>query len=160
MAQSPSIPFGHSGFGHSDLIRISGFGFRASNLEVPMHPETAHRKRDLRLRRRLLMLMHAARVRPEQGWATGRFLVDVADGALPGPACFEDDAHAIGLLHDLVAGGYAERRDDRRRRRQPEGLDFTSYRITHKGVALVEEHIEPDPLIEDDRMRRAPRRDV
>ena len=119
-----------------------------------MHPEAAHRKRDLRLRRHLLMLMHAARVRPEQGWATGRFLVDVVDGLLPGAACFEGDAHATGLLHDLVAGGYSERRDDRWNTRQPEGLDFTSYRITHKGVALVEEHIDPDPLIDDERVRR------
>ena len=124
-----------------------------------MHLEHAERKRDLRLRRRVLLVLHAARVSPTSGWAGGRFLVDVIDGAAPGGQRFTDDAHASALLHDLVAGGYAERRDDRWKTRQPEGLDFSSYRITHKGTALVEQQIEPDPLVEDDRVRHA-RREV
>jgi len=118
-----------------------------------MHLEHAERKRDLRLRRRLLLLMHAARVRPESGWIGGRFLVDVVDGAQPGGQQFTGDDHAVGLLRDLVAGGYAEQRDERTKRYQPEGLDFTIYRITNRGVALIEEQIDPDPLIEDDRVR-------
>src|SRR5689334_15615509 len=122
-----------------------------------MQLEHAERKRDLRLRRRLLMLMHAARVRPESGWIGGRFLVDVVDGAQPGGQQFTGDDHAGGLLRDLVAGGYAEHRDDRTKRYQPEGLDYSAYRITNRGVALVEEQIEPDPLVEDDRVRVARR---
>src|SRR4051812_23599458 len=118
-----------------------------------MHLEHAERKRDLRLRRRLLLLMHAARVRPESGWIGGRFLVDVVDGAQPGGQCFAGDDHAVGLLRDLVGGGYAELRDERTKRYQPEGLDFISYRITNRGVALIEEQVDPDPLIEDDRVR-------
>src|SRR3712207_5540337 len=119
-----------------------------------MHLEHAERKRDLRLRRRLLLLMHAARVRPESGWIGGRFLVDVVDGAACGTGtCFTDDAHATGLLRDLVAAGYVEERDDRTKKYQPAGLDYTAYRITVRGVALVEEQVEPDPLIDDDRVR-------
>lgn len=117
-----------------------------------MHLEHAERKRDLRLRRRLLMLLHAARIRPDQGWAGGRFLVDIVEGAMPEQQCFTDDAHVLALLHDLVAGAYVERRDDRCKKHQPETLDFTSYRITHKGVALVEQQIDPDPLVDDDRL--------
>jgi hypothetical protein len=121
-----------------------------------MHLEHAEHRRDLRLRRRLLLLMHAARVRPESGWIGGRFLVDVVDGSAAGSgACFTDDAHATGLLRDLVAGGYAESRDTRTKRYQPEGLDFTAYRITNRGVALVEQQLDPDPLVEDDRRRRS-----
>jgi hypothetical protein len=47
----------------------------------------------------MLLLMHAARVRPESGWMTGRFLVDVLDGA---GSAVTDDEHATGLLRDLV----------------------------------------------------------
>src|SRR3954468_5618174 len=67
--------------GHSD----QNFKFEISDLiGGPMYLEHAERKRDLRLRRRLLLLMHAARVRPESGWIGGRFLVDVIDGAAGG----------------------------------------------------------------------------
>ena len=115
--------------------------------------EHAERKRDLRLRRRVLQVLHAARVGTGQGWMSGRFIVDVIGGAVSASECFIDDAHASGLLRDLVAGAYTESRDDRRKAFQPEGIDFTSYRITHRGTALVEEQIEPDPLVEDERVR-------
>lgn len=122
-----------------------------------MQLEHAERKRDLRLRKRLLQVLHAARVRPEQGWLSGRFLYDVVDGASPGGQSFDGDAHAAGLLRDLVSGGYADERDDRWKTYHPANLDFTSYRITHRGTALVEQRIEPDPLVEDDRVVRPPR---
>ena len=118
-----------------------------------MHLEHAERKRDLRLRRRVLQVLHAARVRPEQGWLSGRFVIDVITGATPGGQGFLDDAHAAGLLRDLVSGAHIEQRDDRRWTYQPATLDLTSYRITHRGTSLVEEHIEPDPLVEDARLR-------
>jgi hypothetical protein len=118
--------------------------------------EHAERKRDLRLRRRILLLLHSARVRPDQGWICGRFVVDIIDGAVPTSECFADDAHAVALLRDLIAGTYVEARDDRRKTYHPEGLEFTSYRITHRGTALVEEQIDPDPLVEDERV--APKR--
>ena len=122
-----------------------------------MHLEHAEHRRDLRLRRRILQLLHAARVHEHGGWASGRFVVDVIDGATTPASGFNDDAHAAGLLRDLVAGGYVEQRDDRTRRYQPLGLDFVSCRITHRGTALVEEQIDPDPLVEDDRVHTARR---
>jgi hypothetical protein len=117
-----------------------------------MHTEHAERRRDRRLRLRLLQMMHAARIRPDQGWVTGRFVVDVVDGALPAGHGFADDAHAQGLLRDLVAGGHVEARDDRTKAYQPANLDFTCYRITYQGIALVEQQIGPDPLVDDDRV--------
>ena len=44
-----------------------------------MNTEHAERKRDLRLRRLILRLMHAARVGPASGWMSGRFVVDVIE---------------------------------------------------------------------------------
>ena len=119
-----------------------------------MSTDHADRRRDLRLRRRLLLVLHAARVRPEYGWVSGRFLHDLIDGAMPGGQRFDDDDHARALLRDLVAAGHVEERDDRWKTYQPASLDFTSFRITHQGTALVEQHVEPDPLVEDDRVRR------
>ena len=121
-------------------------------------PDTGHehaeRLRDLRLRRRILQVLHAARVRPEFGWAGGRFIYDIVDGALPGGQRFNGDEHMLGLMRDLVAGGYVEERDDRTRNWQSLGVDYISYRITNLGTALVLEAVDPDPLVEDTRMRR------
>ena len=122
--------------------------------------DQANRKRDLRLRKRILQLLDAAKVRPDSGWASGRFIYDLVDGALPGGQKFEDDAHARGLLRDLVGAGYVQERDDRTRRWQPAGLDWTSYRITNRGTALVAEAIDPDPLVEDDRRPAASNNDA
>lgn len=119
-----------------------------------MDTEHADQKRDLRLRKRILQLLHAARVRPEFGWVSGRFLYDVIDGALPGGQRFEDDDHLLGLLRDLAGAGHVEERDDRRRATDRFGLDLMSYRITPHGTALLLERIEPDPLVEDQRRRR------
>lgn len=119
-----------------------------------MHPEHAEHRRDLRLRKWILKLLHAARVRPDNGgWAQGRFIIDVIIDTFANSRSFTDDEHALGLLRDLRAGGYIRQRDDRSRTYQPRSLDFTSFCITHKGVALVEEQIDPDPLVEDDRVR-------
>src|SRR5688572_6533398 len=116
-----------------------------------MDLDQANRRRDLRLRRRILQLLDAAKVRPDSGWASGRFVFDLVDGALPGGQQFEDDHHALALLRDLISAGYVQERDDRTRKWQKAGLDWTSYRITSRGTALVNQAIEPDPLVEDDR---------
>ena len=118
-----------------------------------MHPETAIRRRDQRLRRRILMVMDAAKIRPESGWMTGRFVYDVVDGALPGGQQFDSDDHLAALLRDLVGSGYAEERDDRLYRWQRQSIDLTSYRITPKGTSLLIEELPVDPLIEDERRR-------
>ena len=124
-----------------------------------MDIDHAEHKRDLRLRKRCLQILHAARVRPESGWMTGRFVYDCVDGALPGGQRFESDEHLLGLLRDLISAGYVEERDDRTREWQHPSLDWTSYRITNLGTALVLEAVDPDPLVEDSRLRKpAPRR--
>jgi hypothetical protein len=118
-----------------------------------MDTDHAEHRRDQRLRKRLLQVLNAARVRPEFGWANGRFIFDIVDGAVPGGQRFESDEHMLGLMRDLVAGGYVEERDDRTHTWQAYGLDHLSYRVTNLGTALVLEAIDPDPLVEDTRFR-------
>ena len=120
-----------------------------------MDTSHAEQMRDLRLRRRLLQMLHAARVRPEYGWLSGRFLSDLIEAVQPMGLRFDGDEHVTALLRDLVAAGHVEERDDRWKTHQPASLEMTSYRITHQGTALVEQRVDPDPLIADDRIRRA-----
>jgi hypothetical protein len=118
-----------------------------------MNVDVAEHRRDRRLRKRLLLALHAARVRPHSGWASGRFLYDLVDGATPGGQRFESDLHMLGLARDLVHAKLAEERDDRRRENEPFGLDVLSYRVTSHGSALALEAVDPDPLVEDGRVR-------
>ena len=120
-----------------------------------MNTETANRKRDQRLRRRLLRVMDAAKVRPESGWVSGRFVFDVVDGALPGGQCFESDDHFTALVRDLISSGYVEERDDRYYQWQRQTVDSTSYRITAKGTLLLVDELPVDPLVEDERRRKS-----
>ena len=123
-----------------------------------MSIDVVEHRRDRRLRKRLLLALHAARVRPQSGWASGRFLYDLVDGATPGGEQFESDLHLLGLLRDLVNAKLAEERDDRARENQAFGIDALSYRITSHGSALALEAVDPDPLVEDGRVRPAGRR--
>ena len=119
-----------------------------------MNTEIATRRRDQRLRKRLLQVFDAAKVRPESGWVSGRFVYDVVDGALPGGQMFEGDAHFAALVRDLISAGYVEERDDRRYTWQTPSLELTSYRITAKGTLLLAEELPADGLVEDARRRR------
>ena len=119
-----------------------------------MNTETATRKRDQRLRRRLLQVMDAAKVRPESGWVSGRFVFDVVDGALPGGQEFESDDHFTALMRDLISAGYVEERDDRYYTWQRQTADSTSYRITADGTRLLAGDRPVDPLVEDERRGR------
>jgi hypothetical protein len=119
-----------------------------------MSPEIATRRRDQRLRRRLLQVMDAAKIRPESGWVTGRFVFDVVDGALPGGQQFDSDDHFAALMRDLIGSGYVEERDDRQYRWQRHSIDLTSYRVTPKGTLLLVEELPVDPLVEDTRRRK------
>ena len=122
-----------------------------------MKMEIANRRRDQRLRKRLLQVLDAAKVRPESGWATGRFLYDVVDGALPGGQEFESDDHFAALVRDLIASGYVEERDDRKYRWQRQTIDATSYRVTAKGTLLLVEELPADGLVEDERRSKGNR---
>lgn len=118
-----------------------------------MTTDHAEHRRDRRLRKRLLLALHAVRVRPQGGWATGRFLADLVDGALPGGQRFDSDLHVLGLLRDLVRARCARERDDRVLGNEPFGLDVLSYRVTSHGSAVALEAVDPHPLIEDARGR-------
>ena len=119
-----------------------------------MNIETANKRRDQRLRKRLLQVLDAAKVRPESGWVSGRFVYDVVDGALPGGQEFEGDDHFAALARDLISSGYVEERDDRRYEWQRQSLETTSYRITAKGTLLLVEELPVDALVEDARRKR------
>ena len=112
-----------------------------------MNLDFAEHRRDRRLRKRLLQALHAVRVRPEGGWVTGRVAFDLVDGAEPGGQRFDSDIHCLGLLRDLVNSGYAEERDDRRRR-EPFTLDIVSFRVAAAGSAVALDLVDADPLVE------------
>jgi hypothetical protein len=112
--------------------------------------DAANKKRDRRLRRRLLSTLHAARVSP-RGGLHARQLVEIVAAAVPPADRFEDDGHAIGLLQDLVNKGLATLTDERTRRSQAFGLDYLFAAITNRGSMLLNETIEPDPDVDDER---------
>src|SRR5688572_33415669 len=107
-----------------------------------MNIDQAEHKRDRRLRKRLLQVLNAAKVRPDRGWAGGRFIFDIVDGAIPAGQRFESDEHMLGLMRDLLAGGYVEERADRAYTCQAHGGDSVSYRITRLCLALVLEAVD------------------
>jgi hypothetical protein len=105
-------------------------------------------RQNARLRRLALALIDGAKA---AGGLRGRVLFDAMDQT---PECPEDDDAMLGLLRDLVNGGYVVETDLRRRIGECRGLDVLSYSVTARGTALLEERIDPDPLIDDQRLRR------
>ncbi|MCC6425119.1 MAG: hypothetical protein IT447_16720 [Phycisphaerales bacterium] len=110
------------------------------------------RQRDRRLRRRLLETLYSARAFAPSGWYGTRAMVDLLAAA---GAAVEDEAHAMGLLTDLVNKGLIELRDTRTRKLQPYGLGCLDARIVARGSSLVEETEPPDADIEDERLPNA-----
>jgi hypothetical protein len=113
--------------------------------------EAANRMRDKRLRRRMLGVLNEARKAP-RGGISGRVLVDVANASSPRGQRLETDDHAMGLIRDLVAGKYAAETPLQRRKHQEHGLDTMIVSITDFGAKLICEAVDPDPLIDDDRI--------
>jgi len=109
--------------------------------------DQARRARDRRMRRDLLRALDAAKA---AGGMRGRMLADVFNAS----ADFQDDDQVLALLHDLVNSGYAAAADLRTKHHQRQDLDHTSWSITAAGTALIQQAVEPDPLIEDDRPPR------
>ena len=108
-------------------------------------------KIDQKLRRLMLRVLWASRGVNAGGWINGEMLFDLMEtDALTSYRC-ENKTHAMNLLRDLEAKGYAECRDDRTLRVQLWNLDDTSWRITATGSSLLEESAAPDPDIEDRR---------
>jgi hypothetical protein len=67
--------------------------------------ETANRKRDARLRRRMLGALYHVQRSPT-GWVGGRTLFDVVNGATEAEQ-FESEDHAIGLMREMETIGFA-----------------------------------------------------
>jgi len=111
-----------------------------------MDMDQVNSKQNARLRRQVLRLLDGAKA---GGGLRGRMLMDVLACTPESP---EDDDALLGLLRDLVNGGYAVEEDLRRYKHERRGLDTLLYATTARGTALIEERIPPDPLIEDPRI--------
>lgn len=114
--------------------------------------EVARKKREKRLRAKLLLVLQVTSRTAPTGFISARLLVDQADGLMGPKQGFDDDAHALGLIRDLVRAGFAEEKPlGERRRGQSFGVDFLQCGITDKGGQLAEQLIPPHPLVDDDR---------
>ena len=102
--------------------------------------------RDRRLRRAMLDALQASRGQRLAG-IRGRMLVDV----MPAGGV-EDDAHAMGLIRDLVNKGLADAKDLTIRRGQTYGPDYVFVSITDRGSRLLRGGIEADPDVDDERL--------
>jgi hypothetical protein len=120
-----------------------------------MDLDSANRKRDRRLRRRLLQALQGARVGPKGG-LHARTLAEHVDHMSPPAEQFEGDGHVLGLLRDLENKGLATLKDERQRTWQRYGLDYLLVRITDRGSMLLNETAGPDPDVEDDRIPASP----
>jgi len=114
--------------------------------------ESARRKRDARIRWQILTVIYARRTdRNAGGWATGRGVVEAMDYLGPDYQP-DDDGHARGLLADLTGTGYVSVEDNREEKSQPDTLDYTTFKITAKGIGFVNRTEDPDALIDDGRI--------
>jgi hypothetical protein len=118
-----------------------------------MDKTTIELARDRRLRRKLLVALRIANQVSPSGQLSGQFLRDQVRDYLRGEPSFESDSHALDLLRSLVAAGYVEESDGRRRRGESFGLEHMLYRISEKGMRLLIEALPPDPMIEDERIQ-------
>lgn len=116
-----------------------------------MDPFHAKRKRDAVIRRKLLFALAICRTSPTGG-ISGRELMNQVAGLLPPRQGFESDDHALLLMRDLVAAKLAEERKlGERRRGQSFGIDWIELAITERGLALYEQKIPANDLVDDDR---------
>jgi len=113
----------------------------------------AQLQRDRRLRHKLLAALHEARANEHGGYVSARFLVDALSVGLGPSEGFDSSDHALALLRDLELKGYAESRDFREYASQQRDATTVSFRVTGQGAALMNEAIEPDGDIDDDRRR-------
>lgn len=114
--------------------------------ELDAQKRQAVLKRDARLRRRILQALDQARS-PHGGWLRAITLWDVVGDEL------EDQRHLLRLCDDLKRSGYLTERDDRHYTWQAVTADTVSYQITDQGVRLLNEAIDPDPEIADERIQ-------
>ena len=115
-----------------------------------MEHEAANNARDARLRKRMLDMIHRARVAP-LGGLNARTLMDLIDSAMPAGQGFESEDHAIGLIADLANAGYVTLSDKRTHKHQRHSIDWGFVKITALGSRMSLEQAPVDPLIADGR---------
>jgi hypothetical protein len=109
------------------------------------------KKRDKKLRKRLLMVLHSALNQSPTGELSGPGAMDLAALGAYGDQGFEDEAHALRLARELVNKGLITERIIGLVRGERFDLRHTAYRITDKGSSLFLETAPPDPDVDDRR---------
>jgi hypothetical protein len=103
-------------------------------------------KRLMRLRRKLLRLIDAAKV---SGGLRGHKALDYLSED-PDEVWEASEVRALAI--DLSNAGLITIEDLRKTHRQPEALEWEQYQVTAKGTALLAGAIEKNPLVEDERI--------
>lgn len=118
----------------------------------PADFESAARRRDARLRWRMLSLLFNARGGDAGGFVSGRLLCDLFGPESGNADCATDETHLVALLRDLTLKGLLAERDERTLRRQPFSLDTLRFRVTAAGIAFVTQSAPADADIDDGRI--------
>lgn len=114
--------------------------------------EAASRARDRRLRRITLEAINREKINEHGGWVSGTMLLEFVRASVSDTDSPSTDEHMLSLLRDLVIKGYAEEQDRRTDRSQQFRLEFLVYRITGKGISLVNYSAAVDADVEDPRI--------
>jgi hypothetical protein len=109
-----------------------------------------NKKRDARLRRSLLWTLDFCKNERPGGLVPGQKLMDWSDIKGGG---FENENHALSLIRDLInLELVTEKTAILRHKFEKFGLRHMEYGITAKGKSLLDEHLPPEPLIDDERV--------
>lgn len=104
---------------------------------------------DRKLRNSLLMVLYVVRGHSVDGAASAGFLVKEVLKACR-PLRFDSDAHALGLLRDLVNLGYAtESANGDRRPGEEFGLDWCRFGVTAAGAERYLTGLPVNRLMDD-----------
>jgi len=111
----------------------------------------AAKLRDRRLRKRLLFVLSLCLDSPKGGM-NGRPLVMNVNEDVIDELAFEDDAHAMRLIRELVNKGLIAEERLTQRKFERFGPEFVFLRITDRGSMLLREEIPVDPDVDDERI--------
>lgn len=103
--------------------------------------------RDRRIRSKILTVLYFARQAFSGAGMNGRTVRKNLD--VNRDFKTKSDVHCLGLIRDLVSGGYAQEKDIRASRADENTLDGFEYQITLKGVSLWNQEIPKDPSIDE-----------
>lgn len=118
------------------------------------HNSIARHAEDRRLRYELLRILHASRTNDNGGWVTARYLLDVVSSPVTTTCVGIDEDRCLGLMHDLVAKGFARHEDNREFASTPYGVNYATYTITGAGSSFIYRSAPADADIDDGRRIR------